>query len=231
MNFAYLLYVVNNHRYNCSMRTVITAALFCLLNITLIPAQENENYSESSWLLFSDSSSNRIISEIIDKTDLTGKIDILQNLGKRKDRNFNLIIENIYYEKNGNKAEKEILLFYSLESMIKNPGDFEENSVICRKIFNDINIYSDSLLRKQIIKTADYADRKTAVKTLASEGNRLASISSKNGELDSILLDECRVFFMHCEKYSEAVLEQLKDIISRNAVNFNTDLENFKRID
>ncbi len=99
MNFAYLLYVVNNHRYNCSMRNVITAALFCLLNITLIPAQENENYNESSWVSYSESRSNRIISEIIDKTDLTEKIDILENLGKRKDRDFNLIIENIYYKK------------------------------------------------------------------------------------------------------------------------------------
>ncbi len=105
--------------------------------------------------------------------------------------------------------------------MINSHSDFEKNSFICRGIFNDINIFSDSLLRKQIVRTTDFADRNTAVKTLALEGKRLASISSKDGELDSILIDECRVFFIHSKKYSESVLDQLKDIIYRNAVNFN----------
>ena len=221
MNFAYLLYVVNNRRYNCFMRPAIMIILLSLLNITLNSAQENEKYPESGWISETESRANLMISEIIEKSDFTEKIDIIKILGRRKDRDFNIILENIYYGKYGKESEKETVIFYCISSLIKSEKDFEINNFILKTIFRDIDRFSDSVLRKEIIKKTDYAGRKTAVEILAEEGKRLAEISRKNGILSAVNAEECRLFFRYAEKYNEPVLDQLADIIYRNAVNFH----------
>ena len=195
--------------------------LLSLLNITPNSGQGNEKYSESGWISETGSRSNMLISEILEKSDLTEKIDIITTLGSRDDRDFNIILENIYYGKNRKEAEKETEIYYCIKLFIKSEKDFEINRDIFIKIFRDIEMFSDSVLRKEIIRKTDYADRKTAVEILAEEGRRLAGISRKDGKLNAVNTEECRLFFSHAEKYNEAVLDQLADIIYRNAVNFN----------
>ena len=195
--------------------------LLSLLNITFNSAQENEKYSKSGWVSDSRRSANSIISEIIEKSDFTEKIEIIKLLGLRKDRDFNSIIENIYYKKSKTENEKEILIYFCLNSFIKSEADFETNKRIFSEIFSNVVIFSDSLLRKEIIKKTDFAPGKTAVETLSSEGRILAEKSRENGRLDEITAEECRIFIKHSEKYGEPVLEQIIDIIHRNAVNIN----------
>ena len=180
MNFAYLLYVVNNRRYNCFMRPAIMIILLSLLNITPNSAQGNEKYSESGWISETGSRSNMLISEILEKSDLTEKIDKITTLGSRDEREFNIILKNIYYGKNRKEAEKETEIYYCIKLFIKSEKDFEINRDIFIKIFRDIEMFSDSVLRKEIIRKTDYADRKTAVEILAEEGRRLAGISRKD---------------------------------------------------
>ena len=195
--------------------------LLSLLNITFNPAQENENYSESRWISGSENSADPVIYEIIEKSRFTEQIEIIKILGTREDRNFNKILENIYYKISENENEKEILIYYCIKSFVKSEKDYEKNNIILSSIFSDIVSYSDSLLRKEIIKKTDFAPEKTAVKILSTEGRMLSEKSIENGMLDDITAEECRVFVRHAEKYNEPVLEQLIDIIRRNAVNFN----------
>ena len=198
------------------MKLILFIITLCLITITFITAEEYQKYDKSQWRSNSD---NRILNEIIDKSDLTEKINVIKKLGIRKDRNFNSVLEYIYYSKDNADNIRETLLYYTLASTIRTKNDFTLNIPVIEKIFLDIVKYSDSLLRKEILIKTDFADENTAVKVLSSEGKMLADLSRKNGRLDLIMLEECRVYYRKSLKYNDPVLNQLNDIICRNAVN------------
>ena len=212
------------------MKLILFIITLFLITITFITAEEYQKYDKSQWRSNSD---NRILNEIIDKSDLTEKINVIKKLGIRKDRNFNSVLEYIYYSKDNADNIRETLLYYTLASTIRTKNDFTLNIPVIEKIFLDIVKYSDSLLRKEILIKTDFADEKTAVKVLSSEGKMLSDLSRKNGRLDLIMLEECRVYYRKSLKYKDPVLNQINDIICRNAVNlkcseYKFTSENFK---
>ena len=198
------------------MKLILFIITLFIITITFITAEEYQKYDKSQWRSHRD---NRILNEIIDESDLTEKINVIKKLRIRKDRNFNSVLEYLYYSKDNAVNVKETLLYYSLASTIRTKNDFTLNIPVIEKIFLDIVKYSDSLLRKEILIKTDFADENTAVKVLSSEGKMLADLSRKNGRLDLIMLEECRVYYRKSLKYNDPVLNQLNDIICRNAVN------------
>ena len=135
-------------------------SLISLFNITLNQAQENEIYSKSQWVAETDSSSNRLVSEIMQKSDLTERTDIIRNLGKRKDRNFKIILEDLYYKNIYPAAEKEILLYLCVNSFINSEADYSDSCEVYDEIFADISRFSDSLLRKELIREKHFRRQK-----------------------------------------------------------------------
>ncbi len=200
------------------MPLLIFTAMLGLLNITSNSAQENDNYSRTEWVTESDSSSNRLVSEIIMKSGLTDRIDLIKQLGMREDRDFCRIAEDIYYSLDCPDRDRELILYFTVNSFIKSPGDYEINRNVFEEIFYSVDSFSESILRKEIIRKTEYTDKKTALKILTREGRMLAEMGRENSLLNPVILEECRVYRSYSEKYSEAVLDQINDVIYRNVL-------------
>lgn len=198
--------------------------IICQINISPAVSDENHKFDKNYWIARSEQKDNRLITELIIKSDLTEKIDIVRKLGLREDRDFTSIFVSIYYRKDQFDRNKEVLLYYLVNFLIKSDSDYRVNSVITDIIFSDIKSYSDSLLRKEIMRKLLYADNNTALKVLSIEGEMLREISTDKAGINPVILEECRVFAEISGYYNDPVLEQIYTALYRNI----KKLENFK---
>lgn len=149
-----------------------------------------------------------IVIESIKQSDFEGGISIISRLSERADKNYSSVMEHIYYSRENNPAERELLLYYCLNYLITDSNSADANKDILDLICSGIMNYNDSLLRKEIIKKLDYIDNASAVKILIKESRLLADKADNNSSLEYHLLKEAELFIRQAGKYDSLALKE-----------------------
>ena len=178
-----------------------------------VEKQDIDTPTPNNWLSNSNSKEDSIIITYFNAADFDEKINAIYDIGKRKDKDFSLILDNVYYQEYDSKNEKDFILFLMLDTFFK-----DEKSVIATlesflRVCNDISIYKNSTLRKKIIEKALLLDQKNAETVLIKAALFLLNEGKKYNKFNKEMLEESRIFFLYSGKIDSLVLEDYRQEI------------------
>ncbi|MCL2704907.1 MAG: hypothetical protein FWE72_01720 [Spirochaetaceae bacterium] len=174
---------------------------------------KNSDNEPSNWLETSSSKDDIIIAYYLDGAGFEEKIRAITYLAKRKDRDFSLLIDKIYYLESDNKNEKEYIFYLILDNLFIDEESVEKSKdsflIVCENIAN----YKNSILRKKIMEKTVLLDKKLAENILVKEALFLLNEGKKNSIFNLEMLEESKIFFIYSGKIDSSVLNDYKQMI------------------
>ena len=193
-----------------------------------ICAQNNTaDPSDYSWLESSTSNENIIIIDYITAIDFKEKIEAVDSLSKRIERDFRFLIDYIYNSGSMKNEEREFLLYKILEKLITDRKSAEESGYAFVRLCRDIASFKDSALRKLIINRTDFLDSADAEHVLLNEALFFADRKESGGILGDELLEECRILFTAADKIDSIILDDYIQKIYEKYKNIPAEFRRF----
>ena len=174
---------------------------------------EKTDNEPSHWFETSSSKDDILIAYYFDAISFEEKIRAITYLAKRKDRDFSLLLDKIYYQESDNKNEKEYIFYLMLDNFFTDEESVEKSKdsflIVCENIAN----YRNSILRKKIMEKTVLLDKKIAENILVKEALFLLNEGKKNSKFNLEMLEESRIFFTYSEKIDSPVLNDYRQKI------------------
>jgi len=174
---------------------------------------ENQDNSSFNWFTTSTSKDDFIIADYFDILSFDEQITAIPYIAKRKDRDFSLLLDKIYYQEADDKNEKEFILYLMLHNFFNDKESIEKSKDSFFTICENISNYKNSILRKKIMEKTVFLDNKKAENILLKESKFLLNEGKKNSKFNLEMLEESRIFFLYSGKIDSSVLNDYRQMI------------------
>lgn len=212
--------------HNYSRLKKITVFLLFVLSCNPVFPDSTPKEGRYGWIGKSKSSDNSIIVLLIDQLDFTERIEVLNILAERSDRDYREICDYILLSGSMKSDEREYLLYLIAEKLL--PAE-NENPVIKEQYYliaDGIASYKGSYLRKKIIEKSFLAEGSRRESILLREAVFLLEKVAENNLPDEEILQECRLFFRIAGNISNLLDDYIEQIYQK-AVNMPYSFKNF----
>ena len=166
-----------------------------------------------NWFEKTSSKDNMLIADSLAIMNFEDKINAIPYIAKRKDKNFSLILDKIFYQEFENKNEKEQLLYLMIDDFFTDEESVENSKDSFLMICENISGYKNSILRKKIMEKTVLLDTKNSEKILIKEAMFLLNEGNKSKKFDIEMLEETRFFYFYSEKIDSPVLKDYRQMI------------------
>ncbi|MCL2294987.1 MAG: hypothetical protein FWC36_09010 [Spirochaetes bacterium] len=190
----------------------IIAALVFITLIQNIYAQDIASPFE--WLTNTISRNDSIVVDYLNTIDFGERIRAIPYIAKRDDRNFSLLLDNIYYQRGNNVHENEFILFLMLDHFFNDEESVNASRESFLAILKNISNYQSSTLRKIIMEKTALLDNRNAETVLLRHALFLLEEGQRNrGRFSPAMLEESRIFFIYSAKVNSPVLNDYRQEI------------------
>ena len=165
------------------------------------------------WLEKTSSKDNMLIADSLAIMTFEEKINAIPYIAKRKDKNFSLILDKIFYQEFDTKSEKEHLLYLMIDIFFTDEESVENSKESFLIVCENISSYKDSMLRKKIMEKTILLDKKAAENILLKEAQFLLSEGKKSKKFNTEMIEESRFFYFYSGKINSPVLDDYRQMI------------------
>lgn len=183
---------------------------FIFSSVMCIYSQNNTTSDISNdltWLSKTTPMINFLVLDFFETATYSDRIDAITYLSKRKNRDFGFLVEYLYYNKGIDKNEKEYLLFLLLDKIFTDIDTVNATGVPFFILCNDIALYSQSLLRKTIIKSTTLTDGNFSESILIEEAVFLLNEAKNENHFSQEFLMEFSTFLEITIKLKNPILD------------------------